>query len=301
MKSTYFDALQQPYHHFTSTMSDPFAHVGVDPVTIRSIEPLDDAALIPGAYDAFTLYGPPTLPLYPTQDATEHTVMPVGRVDSKAREGVEDGITSKTSRSGKEKALTITPAQKRRKAQNRAAQKAFRERKERHVRDLEARISAFEKSSHSLQSENEWLRLALQCVRSETESLCDTLSLFPSSSSTVSVSCLLPDTDVYLPYEESSYKKSNMQPPDNGSVAKAADKEHAASRCKVKCKEVSFAQAWDLVQSHPLVKQGLVRVVDVYERLRGALKCNGHDFVFEESTIWQVIEDLRQSGGDELM
>ena len=91
-----------------------------------------------------------------------------------------------------------------------------------------------------------------------------------------------------------------MQPPDNGSVAKVADKEHAASRCKVKCKEVSFAQAWDLVLSHPLVQQGLVRVVDVCERLRGAVKCDGHGSVFKEITIWQVIEDLRQSGGDEL-
>ena len=47
--------------------------------------------------------------------------MPIGRVDSRTREGAEDGMMNEKPRSSKEKALTITPAQKRRKAQNRAA------------------------------------------------------------------------------------------------------------------------------------------------------------------------------------
>jgi hypothetical protein len=83
--------------------------------------PLDNAAFLPGAYDGFTLHSLPTLPLYPTQAAMEPTLMPVGRVDSRTREEAEDGMMSEKSRSSKKKALTITPAEKRRKAQNRAA------------------------------------------------------------------------------------------------------------------------------------------------------------------------------------
>ena len=65
--------------------------------------------------------------------------------------------------------------------------------------------------------------------------------------------------------------------------------------------DVPASQAWDLIQSHPLVKQGLVDIADVCERLKGAAKCDGHGPVFEESTIWQAVEESRRSGGDELI
>jgi hypothetical protein len=93
----------------------------------------------------------------------------------------------------------------------------------------------------------------------------------------------------------------NIQSLNNGSVINTADKDHAASRRKAKGKEVPAAQAWDVIQSHPLVKQGLVDVADVCERLKGAAKCDGHGPVFEESTIWQAVEESRRSGGDELI
>lgn len=81
----------------------------------------------------------------------------------------------------------------------------------------------------------------------------------------------------------------------------AADKDHAASRRKAKSKEIPASQAWDYLQSHPLVKQGLVDIADVCERLKGAAKCDGHGPVFEETTIWQAVEESRRCGGDELI
>jgi AP-1-like factor len=54
-------------------------------------------------------------------------------------------------------------------------------------------------------------------------------------------------------------------------------------------------------KSPPLVKQGLVDIADVFERLKGAVKCDGHGPVFEENSIWQAIEESRRSGGDELI
>jgi hypothetical protein len=58
--------------------------------------------------------------------------------------------------------------------------------------------------------------------------------------------------------------------------------------------EVPAAQAWDLIQSHPLVKQGFVDIVSVCERLGGKMKHNGLDPVLEESAIWQAVEESRR-------
>jgi hypothetical protein len=169
------------------------------------------------------------------------------------------------------------------------------------VRDLEAKLSALESSTHSLQSDNERLKLALQRARTENEILRATTGQHsPTSSRPVSAS--YPSPGAHLPDEDDIKDADyNVQSLPNGSVVNSADKDHAASRRKTKGREIPAAQTWDLIQSHPLVKQGLVDIADVCERLKGAAKCDGHGPVFEESTIWQAVEDSRRSGGDELI
>lgn len=94
-----------------------------------------------------------------------------------------------------------------------------------------------------------------------------------------------------------------MQDLPNGSVVNSADKEHAASRRERggKAREIPAAQTWDFIQGHPLVKQGLVDIADVCERLKGAARCDGNGPVFEETIVWAAIENSRRSGGDELI
>jgi AP-1-like transcription factor len=58
---------------------------------------------------------------------------------------------------------------------------------------------------------------------------------------------------------------------------------------------------WDLIQSHPLVKQGLVDITDVCERLRGLARCSGQGPVYEEGEVWRMVENSRRGGGDELI
>ncbi|KAI4803477.1 hypothetical protein E4T45_11090 [Aureobasidium sp. EXF-8846] len=65
----------------------------------------------------------------------------------------------------------LTPAQRRRKAQNRAAQRAFRDRKRQRVEELEAQLSALEVRTNSLASENERLQHELLRAREENEAL----------------------------------------------------------------------------------------------------------------------------------
>ncbi|KAJ4384257.1 hypothetical protein N0V86_001104 [Didymella sp. IMI 355093] len=300
MDYSFYGASQQPYHYL-GMPANAYANTGIDPEAMHSVEPLD-AGLYSGGYDAFTFHGLPTPQHGGSPDNAIHTPHPLPTVNS-----VDSGLGGELDESGgirarsssEEKEANLTPAQSRRKAQNRAAQRAFRERKERHVRDLEAKLNALENNTHSLQSDNERLKLALQRARTENEILRATSGHSPSSSRRVSAS--YPSPGALLPDEEMEEDSYNVQALSNGSVVNAADKDHPASRYMSKGREVPAAQAWDVIQSHPLVKQGLVDVTDVVERLRGAAKCNGHGPVFEEGTIWQAVEESRRSGGDELI
>ncbi|KAF7552484.1 hypothetical protein G7046_g7403 [Stylonectria norvegica] len=61
---------------------------------------------------------------------------------------------------------SLTSFQKR-KAQNRAAQRAFRERKERHLKDLETKVEELEKASEAANHENEMLRTRVETMTTE--------------------------------------------------------------------------------------------------------------------------------------
>ncbi|QSZ35946.1 hypothetical protein DSL72_007068 [Monilinia vaccinii-corymbosi] len=72
----------------------------------------------------------------------------------------------KSSKKPGRKPLTSEPTSKR-KAQNRAAQRAFRERKEKHVKDLEAKVEDLEKASESANHENSILRAQIERMSME--------------------------------------------------------------------------------------------------------------------------------------
>jgi hypothetical protein len=66
---------------------------------------------------------------------------------------------------------TRSAAQLRRKEQNRAAQQAYRKRKEDLIRSLENKIERLESTTFSLQVDNARLQSALQCLRAENDYL----------------------------------------------------------------------------------------------------------------------------------
>lgn len=86
-----------------------------------------------------------------------------GRKSSASGTGADDGTPSKP---GKEMSKAA-----RRKEQNRAAQKAFRERREARVNDLEAKVAELEAKSYSSTVENENLRSILKRLQEENVSL----------------------------------------------------------------------------------------------------------------------------------
>ncbi|KFY24946.1 hypothetical protein V493_04929 [Pseudogymnoascus sp. VKM F-4281 (FW-2241)] len=81
--------------------------------------------------------------------------------DGKRREGDD-----KTSKKPGRKPLTSEPTSKR-KAQNRAAQRAFRERKEKHLKDLETKVQDLEKASEAANHENLILRSKVDKMTAE--------------------------------------------------------------------------------------------------------------------------------------
>ncbi|OJJ78110.1 hypothetical protein ASPBRDRAFT_114826 [Aspergillus brasiliensis CBS 101740] len=67
---------------------------------------------------------------------------------------------------GLEKTVVLTDSQKR-KAQNRAAQRAFRERKEKHLKDLETKVDELQKASDNANQENGLLRAQIDRLQVE--------------------------------------------------------------------------------------------------------------------------------------
>ncbi|KAE9965672.1 hypothetical protein BLS_007451 [Venturia inaequalis] len=187
-------------------------------------------------------------------------------------------------RSSSEEKDNLTPAQSRRKAQNRAAQRAFRERKERHVKDLEAKLNVLESSASSLASDNQRLKLALQRATTENEIL--RASSRPSSTITPaqhhSPMHNIDTSDALLDPGYTAHSPAYGTNDGDGALLPAG-------------------ATWDLIQNHPLVRQGFIDIADVCDRLRGAARCDGSGPVFAEKEVIRAVESSRRAGGDELI
>ncbi|KAK3078731.1 hypothetical protein LTS18_006770 [Coniosporium uncinatum] len=203
----------------------------------------------------------------------------------------------------------LTPAQSRRKAQNRAAQRAFRERKERHVKDLEAKLTALESSATTLATDNERLKLALQRARTENEILRATTT--PSASRKSSPHSRNPSDSPMNGHAEPSDPRysiaasaawpSSVSPSSSPSAAGHPSNTSANWRDSGPGQLLPASATWDLIQSHELVRKGLVDIADVCERLKSSAQCDGQGPVFCEREVWRAVEEGRRGGGDELI
>jgi regulator of replication initiation timing len=169
------------------------------------------------------------------------------------------------------------------------SQRAFRERKERHVKDLEAKLANLEKTSASVTEENERLKLQLQKAVTENEILKIT-----SGNPNRTGSEHLPDAGPmrYSPtdfYTEVLHAHENKTPSHRIVTSETGEKLFAAGA------------TWDYIIRHPSFKRGLVDIGDVSDRLKQVAKCDGQGPVFEEREILSAIEKSVASGNDELL
>ncbi|ESZ94506.1 hypothetical protein SBOR_5107 [Sclerotinia borealis F-4128] len=183
----------------------------------------------------------------------------------------------------------LTPAQSRRKAQNRAAQRAFRERKERHVKDLEVKLASLETNTNNLALENERLKLQLTKAATQNEILKATSGHSNRGGSeplSITGPMKYKPTDFYT---EVLYAHDNKVPSHRIVTSDGGERLFAAGA------------TWDYIIEHPLYKRGLVDIGDVSERLKRVAKCDGQGPVFEERAILDAIEKSVASGNDELL
>ncbi|GAB1727102.1 hypothetical protein NU195Hw_g8020t1 [Hortaea werneckii] len=312
------------YNYFTSTNAQPYQLMGFaqdhglipgmgnEGSSMNSLgESFDPQSFLSSSFD-FSSFDPSLVqgsgmtPI-PTSSASPpaHNLsqLPGGSVDS----GIAFDLDNEPHgrRSSSEEKESLTPAQSRRKAQNRAAQRAFRERKERHVRDLEAKLNLLTTTTTALQSDNERLKLLLQRAQTENEILRASTSSSPSTSKPPS----FVDEPSLLPQTRSSRPQSIHEPRfdtarlANGllSTASSTPKTISPPDSQSDSHLLSASATWDLLQSHPLYLSGAVDIGEVCERLKKMAKCDGAGPMFEEDEVRKVIEEVGRSGHDGLI
>jgi AP-1-like factor len=168
-------------------------------------------------------------------------------------------------------------------------QRAFRERKELHVKNLEAKLAALEKNSATVVEENERLKLQLQKAATENEILKATAA-YPHRGGSEP----LPNAGP-MRYSPTDFYTEVLQAHDNKTPSHRIVTSDTGERL------LAAGATWDYIIKHPLYIRGLVDVGDVSERLKKKAKCDGQGPVFEEREIIDAIEKSVASGSDELL
>ncbi|KAH8167883.1 hypothetical protein CIB48_g402 [Xylaria polymorpha] len=239
--------------------------------------------------------GPPTPPNLPLNGQSHGSINGAHQAKSSQADilplAKSDPDTNRQTGSNSEED-DLSPAQSRRKAQNRAAQRAFRERKERHVKDLEAKLASLEAAQSQTATENEKLRREMQKISTENEILRATSSVHAQHNGSMSpVAGITTGPMQYNPtdfYSDLLQNHANKTP-SHRIVESGGERLLAAGA------------TWDYIISHDLFKKGLVDVADVSERLKCQAKCDGQGPVFEERAVLKAIMDSVASGSDELL
>ncbi|KAL2014181.1 hypothetical protein VTN00DRAFT_1706 [Thermoascus crustaceus] len=303
MDYSYFSAPQhQPFqffglatpHQTHTPQPDEFSH---RPQQVGSYDPSYDSFDPTFRFDPATLIAPPHSP---PESFTKHSVgsnefKSDGPPQTATDTGDDQSADRKSGRSSSEEKDTLTPAQSRRKAQNRAAQRAFRERKERHVRELEQKLSDLEQASNTLHADNERLKRELAKYATENEILRATSNAGIGSG--VNGRGADPETTTTGPmkYSPTDFYSSVLAEGERMPTHRITVSEETGERL------LDAGATWDMIQGHELFKRGLVDIGDVCERLKGVARCDGQGPVFEESVVRRAIEESVAGGSDELI
>ncbi|CAF9916859.1 MAG: hypothetical protein GOMPHAMPRED_001125 [Gomphillus americanus] len=192
-------------------------------------------------------------------------------------------------RSSDEEKESLTPAQSRRKAQNRAAQRAFRERKERHVKELENKLHSLSTHSSALLSDNERLKRELQRLATQNEILRAT------SSSGSGGAAIRPPSPVHGPQ---TFSPIDFQDAVGEGQYPLSFEDFGGPYGQ---RLLAVGAAWDLIMNHEAYKRGQVDMELVQRKLRGHTHCDGRGPAFKEQDVLRAIEESATGVGDGLL
>ncbi|KAI9367437.1 hypothetical protein BJX61DRAFT_304863 [Aspergillus egyptiacus] len=280
-----------------------------------------------GTFDPFNYLGQPfppnaqsgfgdALPQSPPDSYTKHSISgssePLsvgqypgsveGRDDFLADPGLGRSSSEEKDKEKDKEGLAAGSPQSKRKAQNRAAQRAFRERKERHVRDLEERVSNLQQESSSLHADNERLKRELARYSTENEILRATTTTNHTTSASNPSNNADGTSNHHDPTTTTTTGPMVYSPTDfysdlvpQGQSARL----HRVAYCKKTGERLLDAgAAWDVIQGHELFRRGLVDIAGVTRRLKQATQCDGQGPAFAESEVRRAIEASASAAGD---
>ncbi|KAF4124630.1 hypothetical protein GMORB2_5296 [Geosmithia morbida] len=216
---------------------------------------------------------------------------------------------SNSGRGGSEEG-PLTPAQSKRKAQNRAAQRAFRERKEKHVKDLENKLSDLEAARKAATTENERLRADLAKMATENELLKATAGMYSNTSSSSHPSSPPSTARSRGPRDDAAAAIVETGPmrydPDEFSTRALQNHDiktfsHRVIESRDGHRLLAVGASWDLIASTDPFSQGLVDLVAVGDYLRTRAQCDGQGPVFSEKDVLDAVRICTISADDDLL
>lgn len=178
------------------------------------------------------------------------------------------------------------------------SQRAFRERKERHVRELEDKVTSLQDKSSAVLAENERLKHDLARFSTENEILRATSrqnldTRDPNQPSPPPTATTTTGPMQYRPTDFSS---------DGGPDGENASPRHRIAVCKITGEKLLDAGAtWDFIQNHELFKKGLVDIEAISTRLKGMAQCDGQGPAFAVGAVRTAIEEVAAEGKDDLI
>ncbi|KAL8801187.1 MAG: hypothetical protein Q9182_004636 [Xanthomendoza sp. 2 TL-2023] len=202
-------------------------------------------------------------------------------------------------RSSDDEKDNLTPAQSRRKAQNRAAQRAFRERKERHVKDLEGKLSSATSQNNTLMAEIERLQRENKKYATQNEILRATTTPLNLNQPTYNGHPTSPRSPAG-PMHFSPMTPRHVVPSPNRRIVHPSTHRIDISPTTGE-RLYGTGATWDFIQSHEAFRHGMVDIALVTQRLQPHAICDGSGPAFPESTIIRAIEDSIGGAADELM
>ncbi|OJD24539.1 hypothetical protein ACJ73_04098 [Blastomyces percursus] len=211
-----------------------------------------------------------------------------------ARITLENGMEDKILPRGRsEEKETLTPAQSRRKEQNRAAQRAFRERKERRVRDLEQELNKYKSNYSSLMEDHRSLKRQIEKFATENEILRAT----SNSNAQASVADYGPNR---VPTPTGLLRNLSDYSAISGNKKELAYRTSSGTR-KPGQKLLDASATWDLIARHLSSRGVKLDIQDIYDRLKSHTLPDRKGLVVDEAHVLQVIEESAAAGSDELI
>lgn len=170
---------------------------------------------------------------------------------------------------------------------NHGSQRAFRERKEHRLKELEAKLATFQKDAAVYSEENERLKRDLQKAATENETLRATLCVNSRSFLTDHI----PQSTGPLNYTPRNFHTELFNFHESKFPSRyIVTNEETSERL------LTASAAWDCMIRHPLYEKDLVDIGFVSERLKYKAKWDGPGPVFQESDLIQAIESSVTTG-----